>query len=98
MTQMNEIERMVELGLINQADIDRMMKRATGGAYVDEESKARIEHCIVEYNQIVDSLYQLGVISDARLDSTKAKVKKLVIAAIKEGKTLSVEVASTEEE
>ena len=95
---MEEIQRMVELGLINQSDIERMMKSATGGAYVDEASKARIEHCIVEYNNMVDSLHQLGVISDARLDSTKAKVKKLVIAAIKDGETLAVETQTQEEE
>jgi tRNA(Ser,Leu) C12 N-acetylase TAN1 len=95
---MEEIERMVALGLINQSDIERMMKRATGGTYVDEASKARIEHCIVEYNNMVDSLHQLGVISDARLDSTKAKVKKLVIAAIKDGETLAVETQTQEEE
>ena len=47
---------------------------------------------------MVDSLHQLGVISDARLDSTKAKVKKLVIAAIKDGETLAVETQTQEEE
>ena len=94
---MEEIQR-IDLGLINQSDIERMMKRATGGAFVDEASKARIEHCIVEYSNMVDSLHQLGVISDARLDSTKAKVKKLVIAAIKDGETLAVETQTQEEE
>ena len=86
---MAQLEGLIEMGLIGQEDIEKMMKKATGGLWLDEEQQAQLETAMATYMGMIDSLHAIGIISDARIESTKKKTRKAVSEMIKNGATVT---------
>lgn len=86
---MTQLEGLIEMGLIGQEDIEKMMKKATGGLWLDAEQQAQLETAMATYMGMIDSLHAIGIISDARIESTKKKTRKAVSERIKDGATVT---------
>jgi hypothetical protein len=86
---MAQLEGLIEMGLIGQEDIEKMMKKATGGLWLDAEQQAQLETAMATYMGMIDSLHAIGIISDARIESTKKKTRKAVSERIKDGATVT---------
>jgi len=86
---MAQLEGLIEMGLIGQEDIEKMMKKATGGLWLDAEQQAQLETAMATYMGMIDSLHAIGIISDARIESTKRKTRKAVSERIKDGATVT---------
>lgn len=84
-----QLEGLIEMGLIGQEDIEKMMKKATGGLWLDAEQQAQLETAMSTYMEMIDSLHAIGIISDARIESTKKKTRKAVSERIKDGATVT---------
>ena len=84
-----QLEGLIEMGLIGQEDIEKMMKKATGGLWLDAEQQAQLEMAMSTYMGMIDSLHAIGIISDARIESTKKKTRKAVSERIKDGATVT---------
>ena len=84
-----QLEGLIEMGLIGQEDIEKMMKKATGGLWLDAEQQAQLETAMATYMGMIDSLHAIGIISDARIESTKKKTRKAVSERIKDGATVT---------
>ena len=84
-----QLEGLIEMGLIGQEDIEKMMKKATGGLWLDAEQQAQLETAMTTYMGMIDSLHAIGIISDARIESTKRKTRKAVSEMIKDGKKVT---------
>lgn len=80
------LNKQVELGIITEAERLRFLKRASGGVYLTETDKALFEAVNETYMHWLDNLHALGVISDARIMSTKTKTRTAIAKAISEGK------------
>tara|TARA_R110002167_G_scaffold164799_2_gene361725 strand:+ start:1152 stop:1454 length:303 start_codon:yes stop_codon:yes gene_type:complete len=78
--------KQVEIGLITQTEMVRFLKRASGGVYLDEQDKALFEVVNEKFMHYLDSLHSLGIISDARINSTRTKTRTAIAKAIGEGK------------
>ena len=70
---MTQLEGLMNMGLIGQEEIEKMMKKATGGLWLDAEQQAQLETAMATYMGMIDSLHAIGIISDARIESTKKK-------------------------
>lgn len=82
---MKQLEGLMNMGLIGQEEIEKMLKKATGGLWLDEEQQAQLETAMTTYMGMIDSLHAIGIISDARIESTKRKTRKAVSEMIKDG-------------
>ena len=82
---MKQLDGMMKMGLIDQKDIEKMLKKATGGLWLDEEQQAQLETAMATYMGMIDSLHAIGIISDARIESTKKKTRKAISERIKDG-------------
>jgi len=82
---MEQLDGMMKMGLIDQADIEKMLKKATGGLWLDAEQQAQLETAMETYMGMIDSLHAIGIISDARITSTKKKTRKVVSERINNG-------------
>ena len=86
---MTQLDGLMKMGLIGQEDIEKMMKKATGGLWLDAEQQAQLETAMTTYMGMIDSLHAIGIISDARIESTKKKTRKAVSERIKDGATVT---------
>jgi len=86
---MTQLEGLMNMGLIGQEEIEKMMKKATGGLWLDAEQQAQLETAMTTYMGMIDSLHAIGIISDARIESTKKKTRKAVSERIKDGATVT---------
>jgi hypothetical protein len=86
---MTQLDGLMKMGLIGQEDIEKMMKKATGGLWLDAEQQAQLETAMATYMGMIDSLHAIGIISDARIESTKKKTRKAVSERIKDGATVT---------
>jgi len=86
---MEQLEGMMKMGLLGQADIEKMIKKATGGFWLDAEQQAQLETAMETYMGMIDSLHAIGIISDARIESTKTKTRKVVSEMISDGKSVT---------
>ena len=66
-----------------------MIKKATGGLWLDAEQQAQLETAMETYMGMIDSLHAIGIISDARIESTKTKTRKVVSEMISDGKSVT---------
>jgi len=82
---MEQLDGMMKMGLIDQADIEKMLKKATGGLWLDAEQQAQLETAMETYMGMIDSLHAIGIISAARIASTKKKTRKVVSERISNG-------------
>lgn len=89
----NELETMlkeqVEAGLITDFELRRIMSRATGGVYLDENQNAQFELAKEFINATLTTLSNLNVVSEKRMDSTRRKMEKAIVKHITNGGTLS---------
>jgi hypothetical protein len=86
---MKQLEGLMNMGLIGQAEIEKMLNKATGGLWLDEEQQAQLETAMATYMGMIDSLHAIGIISDARIESTKKKTRKAISERIKDGATVT---------
>ena len=82
---MEQLDGMMKMGLIDQKDIEKMLKKATGGLWLDAEQQAQLEMAMETYMGMIDSLHAIGIVSDARIASTKKKTRKVVSERISNG-------------
>jgi len=82
---MKQLDGMMKMGLIDQKDIEKMLKKATGGLWLDAEQQAQLETAMETYMGMIDSLHAIDIISDARITSTKKKTRKVVSERISNG-------------
>ena len=80
-----QLEGLVKMGLIGQNDIEKMVKKATGGLWLDAEQQSQLETAMETYMGMIDSLHAIGIISDARIESTKKNTRKAVGEMISNG-------------
>ena len=52
---MEQLEGMMKMGLLGQADIEKMIKKATGGLWLDAEQQAQLETAMETYMGMIDS-------------------------------------------
>ena len=88
--EMNMKEQ-VELGIMTQFELRRIMARATGGIYLDEEQKAQFEVAKNYIDLTVNTLHNLSVISDKRVNSTRSKLEKAIVKHIVNGGNLNAD-------
>ena len=58
------LKEQVEAGIMTQFELRRIMARATGGVYLDDEQKAQFEVARGFIDSTVNTLHTLNVISD----------------------------------
>ena len=89
----NELETMlkeqVEAGLITDFELRRIMSRATGGVYLDENQNAQFELAKEFINETLTTLSNLNVVSEKRMDSTRRKMEKAIVKHITNGGNLT---------
>ena len=81
-----QLQNLINAGLITQADVDRMLERATGGKHVTEAQRETIAQAQTYFLSALDDLYALGVVvkSESRYESAKKNIRKAVIQAVKD--------------
>jgi len=93
MSNVNELETMlkeqVDAGLITDFEMRRIMGRATGGVYLDNEQKEQFELAKAFIESTLTTLRLLNVVSEKRMDSTRRKMEKAIVKYITNGGTLS---------
>ena len=84
------LEQLMKAGLITQADIDRMLERATGGKHVTEEQRETIAAAQAHFLRALDDLYALGVVikSESRYASAQKNIRKAVVQAVKDNEAV----------
>ena len=83
------LKEQVEAGIMTQFELRRIMARATGGVYLDDEQKAQFEVARGFIDSTVNTLHTLSVISDKRVNSTRSKLEKAIVKHIVNGGTLN---------
>lgn len=83
------LKEQVEAGIMTQFELRRIMARATGGVYLDDEQKAQFEVARGFIDSTVNTLHTLNVISDKRVNSTRSKLEKAIVKHIVNGGTLN---------
>ena len=83
------LKEQVEAGVMTQFELRRIMARATGGVYLDDEQKSQFEIAKGYVNTTVHTLHTLKVISDKRVNSTRIKLEKAIVKHILNGGTLN---------
>ena len=94
------LEQLMNAGLITQADIDRMLERATGGKHVTEEQRETIAAAQAHFLRTLDDLYALGVVvkSESRYSSAQKNIRKAVVQAVKDNEAVIDRVLGQNEE
>lgn len=94
------LEQLMKAGLITQADIDRMLERATGGKHVTEEQRETITAAQAHFLRALDDLYALGVVikSESRYASAQKNIRKAVVQAVKDNEAVIDRVLGQNEE
>ena len=94
------LEQLMKAGLITQADIDRMLERATGGKHVTEEQRETIAAAQTHFLRALDDLYALGVVvkSESRYASAQKNIRKAVVQAVKDNEAVIDRVLGQNEE
>jgi len=94
------LEQLMKAGLITQADIDRMLERATGGKHVTEEQRETIAAAQAHFLRALDDLYALGVVvkSESRYASAQKNIRKAVVQAVKDNEAVIDRVLGQNEE
>ena len=85
----NNLKEQVEAGIMTDFELRRIMARATGGIYLAEEQKAQFEVAKNYIDLTVNTLHNLSVISDKRVNSTRSKLEKAIVRHIVNGGTLN---------
>lgn len=85
------LKEQVEAGIMTQFELRRIMARATGGVYLDDEQKAQFEVAKGYVDLTVNTLHSLKVISDKRVNSTRSKLEKAIVKHIVAGGTLNTD-------
>jgi F0F1-type ATP synthase membrane subunit b/b' len=85
----NNLREQVEAGIMTDFELRRIMARATGGTYLDDEQKEQYESAQEFINNTLEVLNKLHVISAKRVDSTRRKLQKAVVKHIVNGGTLN---------
>ena len=94
------LEQLMKAGLITQADIDKMLERATGGKHVTEEQRETIAAAQAHFLRALDDLYALGVVikSESRYASAQKNIRKAVVQAVKDNEAVIDRVLGQNEE
>ena len=94
------LEQLMNAGLITQADIDKMLERATGGKHVTEEQRETIAAAQAHFIRALDDLYALGVVvkSESRYSSAQKNIRKAVVQAVKDNEAVIDRVLGQNEE
>ena len=91
----NELETMLKeqmnAGLITEFELRRIMSRATGGVYLDEEQQGQFELAKSFITETLSTLSNLNVVSEKRMDSTRRKMEKAIVKHITNGGNLNQE-------
>tara|TARA_R110000751_G_scaffold223089_1_gene325292 strand:- start:273 stop:593 length:321 start_codon:yes stop_codon:yes gene_type:complete len=87
----NNLKEQVELGIMTNFELRRIMARATGGVYLDDEQKQLFEVAKGYVNLTVSTLHTLNVISDKRVKSTTTKLEKAIVKHIVNGGSLNTD-------
>ncbi len=85
----NNLKEQVDAGVMTPFELRRIMARATGGIYLDDEQKEQYEGAKGYINHTIDTLYQLNIISDKRVNSTRTKLEKAIVKHIVNGGTFN---------
>tara|TARA_R110002020_G_scaffold253928_4_gene467624 strand:+ start:1437 stop:1784 length:348 start_codon:yes stop_codon:yes gene_type:complete len=83
------LREQVEAGIMTDFEMRRIMARATGGIYLDDEQKAQFELAKQYIDSTLEVLNKLHVISPKRVGSTRTKLEKAIVKHIVNGGTLS---------
>jgi len=85
-----QLNTLVEQGLITQADIDRMLERATGGKHITEAQRTTIQEAQMYFLQALENFYALGVLvrTESRYVSAQKKIRKAVVQAVKDNEAV----------
>ena len=83
------LKEQVEIGIMTDFELRRIMARATGGTYLDNEQKEQFEVAQGYINITLEVLNKLHVVSAVRVDSTRRKLEKAIVKHIVNGGTLN---------
>ena len=72
------LNEQVEAGILNQFEMKRIMARATGGVYLNDEQKEQYAIAEEYINTTLEVLNKLQIVSAKRMDSTRRKLKLAV--------------------
>ena len=84
--KMEQLTELMNAGLITQADIDRMLERATGGKHITEAERETIQAAQMYFLSALENFYALGVLvkSESRYVSAQKNIRKAVVQAVKD--------------
>ena len=72
------LNEQVEAGILTQFELQRIMARATGGVYLNDEQKEQYAIAEQYINTTLEVLNKLQIVSAKRMDSTRRKLKLAV--------------------
>ena len=72
------LNEQVEAGILTQFELQRIMARATGGVYLNDEQKEQYAIAEEYINTTLEVLNKLQIVSAKRMDSTRRKLKLAV--------------------
>jgi len=85
----NNLKEQVDAGIMTPFELRRIMARATGGIYLDDEQKEQFEVARGYIDNTMNVLYQLNIVSDKRVNSTRSKLEKAIVKHIVNGGTFN---------
>jgi len=85
----NNLKEQVEMGIMTNFELRRIMARATGGVYLDNEQKEQFETAQNWIGSIITTLHTLNIVSDKRVNSTRSKLEKAIVKHIVSGGTFN---------
>ena len=83
------LKEQVEAGIMTDFELRRIMARATGGVYLDNDQKAQYELAQNWIGSTITTLHTLNVVSDKRVNSTRSKLEKAIVKHIVAGGTFN---------
>lgn len=80
---MEQMQKMIESGLMTEREVRRFMDKMTGGKYLTLEQKEELEYMVSEKTRILDDLLALGIFTEGQIQRGKSKLRKACLAEIK---------------
>ena len=81
----NTLKEQLEAGIITNFELRRIMARATGGVYLDDDQKEQYETSQGYINTTLEVLNKLHIVGPKRTDSTRRKLEQAVTRHIVNG-------------
>ena len=80
---LEQMNNMMQSGLMTEKEIRKFMDKMTGGKYLTPEQKEELEYMVSEKSRVLDDLLALGIFTEGQIQRGKSKLRKACLAQIK---------------